>query len=114
MAFAKDQWTKAVKQADGSVDRVRNEKRWGRGKRWLGVWTDLHGEERSKAFETKVQATRYASAMETDRDRGDYLDPDAGKVRLDEIWPRWHDHDLASVGAARRRGPGPRADLRLI
>ncbi|WP_134103378.1 tyrosine-type recombinase/integrase [Kribbella pratensis] len=27
--------------------------------------------------------------METDRDRGDYLDPNAGKVRLEEIWPRW-------------------------
>jgi hypothetical protein len=27
--------------------------------------------------------------METDRDRGDYLDPDAGKVLLDDIWPRW-------------------------
>ncbi|WP_157997270.1 tyrosine-type recombinase/integrase [Kribbella rubisoli] len=27
--------------------------------------------------------------METDRDRGDYLDPNAGTVRLAEIWPRW-------------------------
>ncbi|MEV0801606.1 site-specific integrase [Kribbella sp. NPDC050281] len=89
MAFAKDQWTKAVKQADGTVKRERDEKRWGRGKRWLGVWTDPHGKERSRAFETKVRAVQYATGMETDRDRGDYLDPNAGKVRLDEIWPRW-------------------------
>ncbi|MEU4183924.1 phage integrase central domain-containing protein, partial [Micrococcus luteus] len=27
--------------------------------------------------------------METDRERGDYLDPNAGKVRLDELGPRW-------------------------
>ncbi|TCO41011.1 site-specific recombinase XerD [Kribbella antiqua] len=89
MAFAKDQWTKAVKQADGTVKRERDEKRWGRGKRWLGVWIDPHGKERSKAFETKVRAVQYATGMETDRDRGDYLDPNAGKARLDELWPRW-------------------------
>ena len=47
----------------------------GVGKRWLGVWLDPQGVERSKAFETKAQAIRYASSMETDRDRGDYLDP---------------------------------------
>ncbi|MDX2971782.1 tyrosine-type recombinase/integrase [Kribbella solani] len=27
--------------------------------------------------------------METDRNRGEYFDPNAGKVRLEEIWPRW-------------------------
>ncbi len=70
MAFAKDQWTKAVKQADGSVKRERDEKRWGRGKRWLGVWIDPHGKEKSKAFETKVRALQHATGMETDRDRG--------------------------------------------
>lgn len=89
MAFAKDQWTRSVKQADGSVKRERNDDRWGRGKRWLGVWTDPHGKERSKAFDTKVQATRYATAMETDRDRGDYVDPHAGKVRVDDVGERW-------------------------
>ena len=38
---------------------------------------------------TKARAIQYATGMEADRDRGDYLDPNAGKVRLDEIWPRW-------------------------
>ncbi|GAA1582145.1 hypothetical protein GCM10009789_39860 [Kribbella sancticallisti] len=89
MAFAKDQWTRAVTQPNGKVTRERNEKRWGRGKRWLGVWTDPNGDERSKAFDTKTEALRYATGKETDRDRGDYLDPNAGKVRLEEIWPRW-------------------------
>jgi hypothetical protein len=77
VAFAKDKWTNAVPQSDGKVTRERDKKRWGRGK------------QRSRAFETKTQALRYASAMETDRDRGDYLDPNAGKVRPEEIWPRW-------------------------
>jgi integrase len=89
VAFAKDQWTKTIKQPDGTVKRERNEKRWGRGKRWLGIWLDPRGDEKSKAFDTKTRALQYATGMETDRDRGDYLDPNAGKVRLEEIWPRW-------------------------
>lgn len=89
MAFAKDQWTRPVTRPDGSVERVRNDKRWGRGKRWLGVWLDPNGKEKTKAFETKAEALRYARTLETDRDRGDYLDPNAGKTRLDEIGARW-------------------------
>ncbi len=64
VAFANDQWTKPVTQPDGKVTRERNEKRWGRGKRWLAVWTDPQGKERSRAFDTKVQALR----CERDRD----------------------------------------------
>ncbi|WP_405060213.1 site-specific integrase [Kribbella sp. NBC_01505] len=55
----------------------------------MGVWIDPKGDERSKAFATKAEALRYASGKETDRDRGDYLDPNAGKVRLEEVWARW-------------------------
>jgi integrase len=89
VASAKDQWTRAVKQVDGTVKRERNEKRWGRGKRWLGVWLDPSGVERSKAFDTKVQATRYANAMETDIARGEYIDPQAGKARFGPLSQRW-------------------------
>jgi integrase len=89
MAFTKDQWTRPVEQQDGTAVRERNEKRWGRGKRWLGVWHDPGGRERSRAFDTKTKALRYASGMETDRDRGDYFDPAAGTMRLDTIGVQW-------------------------
>lgn len=89
MAFAKDQWTRAVKQPDGTIKRERNERRWGRGKRWLAVWHTPSGDERSQAFDTKVKATRYANAMETDSARGDYIDPKAGKVRFDAVAEQW-------------------------
>lgn len=52
MAYVKDQWTRVVKQADGTTARVRTAK-WGRGKRWLAAWIDPEGRERSKAFGTK-------------------------------------------------------------
>lgn len=51
MTYAKDQWTRPEKKADGTTERVRNRK-WGRGKRWLAVWIDPQGDERSKAFGT--------------------------------------------------------------
>ena len=67
MAYVKDQWTRAVKEADGTTVRVRTAK-WGRGKRWLAGWVDPEGRERSKAFGTKTAAERHGAAMETDRE----------------------------------------------
>lgn len=34
-------------------------------------------------------AERHANAMETDRERGEYIDPEAGKVRFEEVAERW-------------------------
>jgi hypothetical protein len=62
VAFAKDQLTKAVKQADGKMKLERNEKRG--GKRWLAVWIDPQGDEGSRAFETKARAAQYATWTE--------------------------------------------------
>lgn len=89
MAYVRDQWTKVVKQPDGSVNRERNEKRWGRGKRWLAMWLDPYGKEKSRAFSSKTRADKYASEMETDVDRGEYADPQAGNVRFDEVLESW-------------------------
>jgi integrase len=88
MAFVKDLWTRLVKQEDGTVVRERNA-RWGRGKRWLAGWVDPLGKERTKAFSTKGAAERHGNAMETDRERGGYMDPGARKVRFEEVAERW-------------------------
>ncbi|TDW93459.1 hypothetical protein EV137_0741 [Kribbella pratensis] len=88
MAYAKDLWTHPVKQADGTVVRERS-KRWGRGKRWMAGWLDPEGNERTKVFSTKVAAERHGAAMETDGARGEYIDPNAGKVRFEVVADRW-------------------------
>ncbi|WP_051084899.1 phage integrase central domain-containing protein [Kribbella catacumbae] len=88
MAYVKDLWTRPAKQEDGTVVRERNA-RWGRGKRWLAGWVDPLGKERTKAFSTKGAAERHGNAMETDRERGEYIDPRAGKVRFEEVAERW-------------------------
>jgi hypothetical protein len=89
VAFTKDQWTRATKQPDGSIKRERNERRWGRGKRWLAVWLDPSGKEVSKAFSSKAQADKYGSEMETDIGRGEYVAPRAGSVRFKVVLERW-------------------------
>ncbi|MFI5729269.1 tyrosine-type recombinase/integrase [Kribbella sp. NPDC051587] len=89
MAFTKDQWTRAVKQPDGSVVRERIEPRWGRGKRWLAVWLDPSGKEVSKAFSSKARADKYGAEMETDIGRGEYVAPRAGSIRFKVVLERW-------------------------
>ena len=88
MGFTRDQWTRPVEQPDGTVRRIRNG-RWGKGKRWLSVWHDDVGQERSKAFGRKDAADRYWQAMETDRERGEYLDPKAGRELVRDVGKRW-------------------------
>ncbi|WP_158293117.1 MULTISPECIES: site-specific integrase [Kribbella] len=77
-----------MKQADGTVVRERS-KRWGRGKRWMAGWLEPEGNERTQVFRTKVAAERHTAAMETDRARGEYIDPNAGKVRFEVVAERW-------------------------
>lgn len=88
MGFTKDLWMRPVKQLDGTVKRVRND-RWGKGKRWLAVWHDDASQERSRAFAKKELADKHWQAMETDRERGDYLDPKAGRELLRGVGNRW-------------------------
>jgi integrase len=88
MGFTKDLWMRPVEQPDGKVERVKNA-RWGKGKRWLSVWHDEAGQERSRAFGKKDLADKHWQAMETDRERGDYLDPKAGRELLASVGKRW-------------------------
>lgn len=88
MGFTKDLWMRPAKQPDGTVKRVKND-RWGKGRRWLSVWHDEAGQERSKAFAKKDLADKHWQAMETDRERGDYLDPKAGRELLRGVGKRW-------------------------
>ncbi|TDW86483.1 hypothetical protein EV647_6572 [Kribbella sp. VKM Ac-2566] len=47
------------------------------------------GNERTKVFSTKVAAERHGAAMETDGARGEYIDPNAGKVPFEVVADRW-------------------------
>jgi integrase len=73
---------------DGKTRRVRNE-RWGHGKRWLACWTDPDGNQKSRAFAIQAAADKHWRAIETDKDRGEYRDPNAGKILFRELGKRW-------------------------
>ncbi len=73
MARVRDLWF--------SADR-RPTARHGHGKRWLAVWIGPDGAARTKAYDRKVDAERFAAAMEADKLRGTYVDPRRGAIRI--------------------------------
>jgi integrase len=69
MARVKDLWL--------TTSRRRTAK-YGRGKRWLAIWSGPDGAEQSKAFARQIDADRFGKAMEADQLRGVYVDPRLG------------------------------------
>ena len=55
--------------------------------RWKARYRTPTGESRSKTFTTKQEATRFLSLVGADMIRGDWVDPQHGRIRLDE-WAR--------------------------
>lgn len=88
MGYTKDLWTRPQAGLDGKIVRVRNA-RWGKGRRWLACWIDPDGRETSRVFKIQAEADRHWRAMETDKARGDYHNPDAGKVLFSDFGKRW-------------------------
>lgn len=96
MGYTKDLWTKPEKGLDGKpvllpsgkAKRVPND-RHGTGKRYLACWLDPDGQERTKAFTTKTPADKYWRDQESARDRGEYVDPKAGRELVSELAMRW-------------------------
>lgn len=70
-------------------DLWKNPARRGHGKRWLAVWADPDGRERTRAFARKADADRYGAAQETDAARGTYIDRAAGQVTLESYARGW-------------------------
>jgi len=53
-------------------------------------YRDPEGQSREKWLRTKAKAEKYARNVETDIDRGDYIDPQAGRITLGE-WIAQHE-----------------------
>jgi integrase len=71
-------------------------------RRWLAMWTDPDGRERSKAFATQKRAITHTSKMAADVERGDYIDPDAGRVLIEPLADKWLDLREVTAGSLDR------------
>lgn len=83
MSDIDDRWHKVA-----GGDKVRSA-RYGIGKRWLARWRDDSGKQRYKSFDTKEAATSHLANVRVDLERGAYIDPRAGKVKLRTYGESW-------------------------
>jgi hypothetical protein len=51
-----------------------------RSKQWRARYYGLDGRERSKSFDRKIDAEHWLSAQLVKLDRGEWVDPDLGRV----------------------------------
>src|SRR5687767_7164673 len=56
---------------------------------WKVRYRDPDRVERARTFDKKADAENFASTIETDILRGDYVDPRAGKVALNDWAEKW-------------------------
>lgn len=88
MGFTKDLWNKTVTDAEGNKAKLPTA-RHGKGKRWLAVWHEDGGRERTKAFAKKADADRYWPTQETDVSRGMYITPKDAKTTVEQWCDLW-------------------------
>ena len=60
-----------------------------RSGRWQVRYRDPGGRERSRTFDRKADADRFAATVIADVVRGDYIDPRQGKITVAEFAERW-------------------------
>ncbi len=58
-------------------------------RRYVVRYRDPNGKSREKWYKRKVDAQRSADGVETDKSRGEYLDPNAGRERFSATSERW-------------------------
>ena len=91
MARVRDLWFNA--RPDDSGRKVKTARHPDNGgdpdaRRWLAVWV-LNGREITEAFTTKKAAAGHASRMQADIERGEYVDPSAGRGGLEPLARKW-------------------------
>lgn len=56
---------------------------------WRARWREANGAQRAQHFQRKLDAQNHLAGVRHSTLTGSYVDPAAGKVRLDEWWGRW-------------------------
>lgn len=86
-------------------------KRTGRPKPWEAVYRDPDGRQRTKTFARKVDAQRFLTTVESDKLRGDYVDPHE-RTTFGEYAEAWLERQTTS--AHTRRQTASRLNARIL
>ena len=81
-----DRWLSKKKGPDGK--RIRKST-YGVGMRWMALWDDLDGFQRSKKFASQEQALAHLDAVTADKMTGNYVNPRAGEQFIKDLLERW-------------------------
>ncbi|MBM0239109.1 hypothetical protein JNW88_21805 [Micromonospora sp. ATA32] len=90
MAHVEDRWFRTVPRPDGKTERVKTSLH-GRGLRYRVRYIAPDGRERSKSFPDKEKraAEAFLVSVESDKLRGTYIDPAAGKLTFRQYAEQW-------------------------
>ncbi|MFJ3270134.1 tyrosine-type recombinase/integrase [Streptomyces sp. NPDC086776] len=85
-----DRWYKTESNHAGKTARVKTE-RYGTGMRYRARYIALDGTERSRSFPDKQKrlAEVWLTQIAADMNRGQYVDPSAGKVTFQQFATQW-------------------------
>ncbi len=102
MARVKDLWFSDVPVKDPTGKTAKHPDMGGNkdAKRWLACWINPDGKEDTRAFAKQAAAKSYADKMEADAERGEYVDPAAGKEKFGALAVKYL--RLRAVGASSR------------
>ena len=92
-----------LRKRDPDTGERVSSKRHGRGKRWRVRWIDPEtGRPRAELFDRKIDAERHDANRRTDISRGQYIDPQAGRVTVAEYAELWRKNQLHRASTAER------------
>jgi integrase len=85
-----DRWYKDEKQKDGATKRVRTD-RHGTGMRYRARYIGPDGTEKSKSFpdRQKRNAEAWLNNIQTDMERGQYIDPKNARITFRQYVEKW-------------------------
>ncbi len=62
---------------------------WKQGDAWRGAYRDEAGKQHTKSFKRKIDASRWVTTEEAKVVRGDWVDPNAGRVTFASFYSDW-------------------------
>ncbi|MEU0155516.1 tyrosine-type recombinase/integrase [Micromonospora fulviviridis] len=90
MGHVEDRWFKVIRHPGGRKERVKSDL-FGKGMRYRVRYIGPDGRERSQSFpdRAKRDADAFLVSTETDKLRGSYVDPSAGRITFAEYAESW-------------------------